>query len=274
MPEGPECRIIADGLTKLLGNKTLVSFEINSKNRYYKKAPDGFVEFAAALPVKIVCVKSHGKFIWWELSNGWYIWQTLGLSGGWFTVQKANSGIVITMDGGLKLYYDDARHFGTLKFISPMSANKETVKKLNTLGPDILGSNKITKLEYMYRMRKYPCMLVASILMEQKVMSGIGNYLRSEILYDAKVNPHTKVGDLTDDQLGRLYDSTYTKTISSYKAGGASIQHYSDIYSVPGKFAFEMQVYGRKKTPDGLPVKAEKIGKETQTTYWVENNEK
>lgn len=280
MPEGPEVRIIAEGLTKHLANKNIINIEINAKSRYHKKAPDGFTEFiAAGFPCQVVRVNSHGKFIWWEFNNGWHAWQTLGLAGGWFLKEKGNSGIIITLDGGKKLYYDDARHFGTLKFIPPAIAQAETRKKLKTLGPDILagGVNPdilastgfISRAEFVARLNKYPAHLVINIIAEQKVIAGVGNYLRSEILYKSRINPHKKVSSLSQDEFTRLYENTLELTIASYKAGGASIQHYSDVNSQPGQFEFQMQVYGRKKTPDGNhTVKAEKIGKDTQTTYW------
>ena len=268
MPEGPEVKIITEGLTNLLSGKNLVSLEINSKSRYHKKAPDGFTDFTAALPSRVVGVHAHGKFIWWEFANGWVAWQTLGLAGGWFLKEKKNSGIHLTTAEGLTIYYDDARHFGTLKFLEPVCAVKETPKKLKTLGPDILTRPYIPANEYITRFRKYPNHIIGSLLMEQKVMAGVGNYLRSEILYAARVNPHSKVGSLTDEQLARLHSKTYELADASYRAGGASIQHYSDIHSNKGQFEFQMLVYGRKKTPGGLEIRAEKLGKETQTTYW------
>lgn len=274
MPEGPEVRIITEGLTRLLHGKTLATLEINTKSRYHKKAPDGFSEFTAALPTQIQQIKSHGKFIWWEFANGWVAWQTLGLAGGWFLKEKGNSGIHLNTSDGTKLYYDDARHFGTLKFLEPSTAKQETAKKLKTLGPDILTRPHIPVVDYIARFRKYPNHVIGSLLMEQKVMAGVGNYLRSEILYAARINPHSKVGSLTDEQLTRLHDKTYELAEASYRAGGASIQHYSDIYSTKGTFEFQMQVYGRKKTPGGLVVRAEKLGKETQTTYWCEELQK
>lgn len=271
MPEGPEVKIITDGLNALLGGHKLLSIEITSKNRYYKKAPDGFQDFLKDLPTKITKINCHGKFIWWDFANGWKAWQTLGLSGGWFLHPKAHSGIILhtTHPKYPELYYDDQRHFGTLKFLSPSIAKTETIKKLKTLGPDILAGDKITRPGFITRLKTKPRMPIANLLMEQKVIAGIGNYLRSEILYDSQINPHRLVGDLNDTELGRIYDSARKKITASYKSGGASIQHYSDIYSKPGKFEFEMHVYGRKKTPSGEEVKAVKIGKDTQTTYWV-----
>ena len=269
MPEGPEVKIIAEGLTRHIANKSITSIEINAKSRYHKKAPDGFPEFIASLPVNVTRVHSHGKFIWWEFANGWHGWQTLGLAGGWFLKEKSNSGIILTLDSGQKLYYDDARHFGTLKFISPSTASQETRKKLKTLGPDILAPTPLSLAEFSIRLKKYPAHLAINIIAEQKVISGVGNYLRSEILYKSRINPHTTVANLTPAQLASLYENTYALTRASYVAGGASIQHYSDVNSTPGNFEFQMQVYGRKKTPDGQhTVKAEKIGKDTQTTYW------
>lgn len=290
MPEICEVKIITDNLTHLLRQKTLTTLAITAKSRYYNKSPDGFNEFQSMLPTQIIRINQHGKFIWWEFENGWIIWQTLGLTGGWFINDtKHNSGVHLTTIDGIKLHYIDTRRFGTLKFLNPNIAQSETSKKLKSLGPDILSTPHITAADYITRFRKYsarhPDHVIGSLLMEQNIMAGVGNYLRSEILYAARINPHNTVSSLTDIQLTRLYNKTYELASASYRAGGANISHYSDITHVTSpslalvpnptsntpantSHSFEMRVYGLKKTAGGLAIKKEKLGKETQHIYW------
>lgn len=280
MPEGPEVLVIQEGLTNLLTGKVITAIEFNSKSRYNSKTPDGYVKFSSDLSqianLKVTGVYSKGKFIWWVFSNGWHMWQTLGLSGGWFHHKKANSGMelqyVDEKDGKPQtLYYDDQRRFGTLKFIQPADAKFETDAKLKTLGPNILGvAGEFTLDIFKARMSKSTLCLkhVGSVIADQKVLSGVGNYLRAEALYRAKINPFRLVNTLTPTELSALYHAITWTAHESYKAGGASIQHYSDIDDVKGRYEYQMQVYGRKKTPDGLEVKAEKLIGDTQTIYY------
>jgi DNA-formamidopyrimidine glycosylase len=278
MPEGPEVTIIATGLNHLLKDKQIVSWEINPKSRYHKKAPDGFREFETEIAsingLKVKEIANKGKFIYWKFNNGIILFQTLGMSGGWFHHSKSNSGIVLTyLDGTQmkKLYYDDQRRFGTLKFFTRASeAQRELDKKLRSIGPDLLNDDKFTQQEFISIMRKKSLenKNITRVITDQKVISGIGNYLKAETLYSAKINPHRLVGSLTDDELATLFKAMKSKIIASYKDGGASIRHYSDINDVKGEYEFKMEVYGRKKDAVGRSVIAEKIAGDSQNTYW------
>jgi len=278
MPEGPEVLVIQEGLARLISGKVITGFTFNSKSRYHNKAPDGFVGFSSSLTasqVSVTGIHAKGKFIWWEFSNGWHMWQTLGLSGGWFHHKKANSGLELTFqsDGTEKtLYYDDQRRFGTLKFVQPQEAKYETTGKLNTLGPDVLSdqATKFTLDIFKARLAKSALATkqVGSVIADQKVISGVGNYLRAEALYRAKICPFRLINTLSPSDLATLYHAILWVAHESYKAGGASIRHYSDIDNVKGTYEYQMQVYGRKKTPDGQDVKANKLTGDTQTIYY------
>jgi DNA-formamidopyrimidine glycosylase len=280
MPEGPEVTIIANGLHKLLNNKIILSLKINTKSRYFKKTPDGFIEFNKSLllnnGVKVLEVKNKGKFIYWIFNNGSILFQTLGMSGGWFKHPKSNSGIELTyLDESTgdeyKLYYDDQRRFGTLKFLNNHNtAIKELELKLKTIGPDLLNDSLFSAEDFIKIMRnpKLQNRNITRVITDQKIISGIGNYLKAESLYVARINPHREVGNINDKELSYLFNSIKKKILNSYHVGGASIRHYSDINNVKGIFEFEMEVYGRKITSEGHKVIAEKIAGDTQNTYW------
>lgn len=284
MPEGPEVKTITEGLNTLLANNRLMDFKITPKSRYHTKAPDGYNNFVQSIAdgtVKISAIQCKGKFIWWEFSNGWILWQTLGMSGGWYHIKKAYAGIELAYklpntDTNKTLYYNDQRHFGTLKFIEPQMAQQELRWKLQTLGPDMLSDSTLDFAKFRGIMRKVTVgkKIVSNAIVEQGIISGVGNYLRSEALYHAGINPHRLVGSLSDAELEELFTAIRQKIRDSYRTGGASIQHYSDINNTPGTFEFEMAVYGKKKDPEGNTVLAEKIGKDTQTTYWVVEKQK
>lgn len=276
MPEGPEVTIIANGLNRLLKDCYIYGFSFNNKSRYNKKAPDGFVEFSGQIennPVKLVEIRNKGKFIYWIFANGQILFQTLGLSGGWFQEEKNHSGCQLYFKNRLKddvqtLYYDDQRRFGTLKFVSD---KKELEAKLKTIGPDLLNDNEFDIADWLkiFHTKRNLNKILVKVITDQKILSGIGNYLKAEILYEAKLSPHRIIHTLEDKELAKLYKAARYCIKEAYKSGGTSLRHYSDIDDKKGEYGLQLRVYRRKKDPQGNTVKAEKIGKDSQTTYWV-----
>ena len=300
MPEGPEVTIICQGLSSILINSGgILSLTVGMKSRYtvgipdattlvspildsISKAPDGFNDFITSLesgPVKITAIKNKGKFIWWEMDNGWNMWQTLGMSGGWYINEKESTGLILEYlesaesQKTQKLYYNDMRRFGTIKFINPANAKAELLAKLKSIGPDMLNDN-VTLAEFtkIMRSKSLEKRIVNIVINNQKLISGVGNYLRAEALYIAKISPHRQMGTLTDTELKALYNGIKTSITASYNAGGASIRNYSDMSIMSSNITdpdeYQMAVYGKLTTSEGNPVIAEKIGNDTQTTYW------
>ena len=149
MPEGPEVKILVDQLKQKLNNSNIISLNINS-GRYSKKKPDNYDNFTNSLPTKINSINCKGKFIWFEMENGWMIWNTLGMTGGWKNVKTKYSHLTLLTEKegqDLELYFDDYRNFGTFKF---MNNKSDLNKKLKDLGCDVLEMNllKIIVLKY------------------------------------------------------------------------------------------------------------------------------
>lgn len=283
MPEGPEVTIITEGLNKLLYNCIIQSFKIEPKSRYYNKLPNGYNEFNKNIQSSNITVKliaNKGKFIYWKFSNGCILFQTLGMSGGWFHQKNNNTCIILTYiknNKSYNLYYDDQRRFGTLKFFNDNTiAINELNKKLKSIGPDLLNDNTFNKHDFIKLIRnpKLEHKNITYVITNQKIISGIGNYLKCESLYLAKINPHKLIKDISDNELIKLFDAMKAKIISSYNVGGASIKNYSDINNKKGEFKYKMEIYGRKIDDLGNKIITEKIGNDTQNTYWVPNLQK
>ena len=285
MPEGPEVTTIAKGLNGILQKKVLSNIEITNKSRYFKKNFDGFNSLISRINsidgLTVKKIENKGKFIYWQFDDDSVLFQTLGMSGGWYHSEKSQSGIILTYLDGLKLkklYYNDQRRFGTLKYYESKNGLglKELEKKLKTIGPDLLNDKYFNKEHFIKLMRKprLENKNITRVITDQKLISGIGNYLKAESLYAARINPHKEIKSLTDTELVNLFTAMKKKIIGSYRTGGASIRHYSDINNVKGTFEFEMEVYGKKKDKYGNTVIAEKIAGDSQNTYWVPNIQK
>lgn len=275
MPEGPEVAVIRDGLQKLLKDKIIKNITFVD-GRYKSKSPDGYTQFVGKLPLKITDVKCKGKLLYFEFGDI-ILLNTLGMSGGWFVNKKDHTHVVMEyydpsdVNNVFSIYYCDVRRFGTFKFID----KKDLGGKLKLIGCDLL-TDEFTKMsddDFIKKYRKYNAKLIDSVIHDQKLFSGIGNYLKAEILYEAKISPYSKIEKIPDDKLKELKKVIQEKISKSYSLGGASVRNYSDINAKDGAYQSFFKVYGKKKDANGHNVVAEQItkpdSKNGQRTYYV-----
>jgi DNA-formamidopyrimidine glycosylase len=278
MPEGPEVNIIKDGLNHLLQNKLIIDVIFPEGSKFNKKTPDGYNDFKELLPLKIKEIKSKGKLIYFVFEKGWFLICRLLLSGGWYLekAHKHNHCQIIYKNKETKeetkdkdndsIWFIDPRHFATLKWTNDKKVIDDI---LDDIGPDLLN-DKISESEYLEKMKnkKNSKKKLAVVMMDQSVFSGIGNYLKSEILYETKVSPNSVISNIPDTILSNLFKITLDKIQTSYKAGGASVKNYSDISGKEGEYSFTFSVYQKKKDPLGNKVIMEKT-KDGRSSYYV-----
>ena len=249
MPELVEVVIIVDAINKKFKNAVIEDVIISSGRYQRHKLPDGYTRFIKTLPIKIKSFNTKGKFIYIILDNDQSIWITLGLTGELLLKPADHSHITFKTNKG-NFYFDDQRNFGTIKFTF---SEDELKKKLKTLGPDPLQED--VTLEYFNKILDKKSLQdkdIASVLNDQKVISGIGNYLRAEILYMAKISPFRKVKSLTNKDKEELWKAMNMIIMASYKK-----QHDTGIHTYP------FLVYRKKKTPLGEEVKSKDLNGRT-----------
>lgn len=263
MPEGPEVKIIVDNLKTLLINDSLAAVDILG-GRYIDNQPEYYQEFISLLPLKIESVNCKGKFIWFQFEKDWSMWCTLGMAGSWKHNATKHSDIQFTTFNN-DLWFTDPRHFGTIKFCKDP---KLLTKKLKTLGPDMLSDSEYTEDEFCQRIRRYNKHDLCKVLMNQTYFSGIGNYLKAEILYASKISPFRKLSDISDEEIKILFQNIRKIITASYKARGATIKNYSDLEDNKGEYTFQFKVYNQTKDENGYIVK-KTVTSDNRTTHWV-----
>lgn len=267
MPESPEISYLANYINKHLISHILKSIEILDGRYKHHEAPENVKEFRQSLPLRLTKVAKKGKVLFIYFDK-WCLISKLGMTGWWFipgdapTWRKANEDIVLTFDNN-KLIFSDMRYFGTLTITNnPIVIEKELTK----IAPDILDPNtnfnlikhQLTQLSTS----KLEHTLIEDILVDQKlIMSGIGNYLKAEILYAAKISPLRKLKSLTIEDFHRIF--TNAKRIA---------EHMLKV-NLTNKYFDSMRVYMREKDLYGNPVVTHKT-KTGRTTYWVPNVQK
>ena len=199
MPEGPEVRRYGLDLAEFVSGKTLKGVNILS-GRYTKNPVPGLEDAITTLPVKITGVGVHGKFLYWILKNDYYVWNTLGMTGHWSPTIRKHSRVEFCFDDGSVVYFNDQRNFGTIKVVR---GRHYLLKKLKTLGPDMLASDVDDNLFFdaLRKKLKWP---ITKALMNQSVIAGVGNYVKADSLWLSRISPHRTVESLSDKELSLL----------------------------------------------------------------------
>lgn len=226
MPEGPDVKQTTDFLRAKLQNAKFLNIE--GKPGYFPE----FISDINKLAEKCVIldVQCKGKFIYFILRNNErtiYIGNHLGLAGHWSDISGGTTKLILKA-GDIKLYYNDRINLGHFWLLT----EDELVEKLSELGPDVLDSDFSLKIfQTVMNNPKYHKKVIADLLIDQHIISGIGNYLRAEILYRSRIHPLTMVSNINPEEILVLY-----KAITDI-----SLKCYENKY--------EMCVYGNKTDP-------------------------
>ncbi len=287
MPEGPEVKIITEQLSIQLKEKDIIGIEFTDKSKFWNKAPESsklhLTKFKKGIPgwekikfpIKIYNITCKGKQIFFHLRSPLctiYLNSTLGMEGRWLNHREKHSDLWLNLgykNGRLnvikeKIYYDDSRHFGNLTLLNQI----EYDRKLNKLGPDVLSDPNLTFDKWLSRFSLAKCQnkQICVILLNQEIISGIGNYLKSEILYRCGIKPDRLVSNISAIKLEQLRIIAIQTITESYKSNGLTIRSYLSPDGKKGKF--QCQVYGKDLDPYGNEVIKTKF-KDGRTTYWV-----
>lgn len=287
MPEACEVRCISISLNGKLSGKILTSIEFDDKSKYRNGLPS-YEEFKEFLPCTITGVTCKSKCIIFLCSSNnkqIFITSTLGLEGKWTVGDKPfskHSNLWFNLEdeegNNQKAYFTDTRHFGNIKLHLNLN---DLSRKLSKIGIDYLLYAISIKEDFEIQdHEKIPYDLwyetaisprwkykqICSFLMEQGVFSGIGNYLKAEILYRARIRPNRPICELRKDELKLIYKCIFDIIYESFMAGGLTIKTFWDPDGNIG--TFKKVVYDQKTDPLGNPVVKDKFS-DGRTTHWV-----
>lgn len=233
MPEGPEVYVTTKDLYKLLVGKTIESINIVG-GRYVKHGhPKNWEVLYKMFPLKVIGVYCKGKMMWFEFENcDYFLISRFGMSG-YYGIRKLNeknpphTAFEINIIGkDYIIYYNDVRRFGTLKITDNIHED------IDALGPYFTGycpnENMIT-LEVFTEIIKQQKGYLAKKLMDQKIVSGIGNYILSECLYRSNINPFIECKHLTIELIHILYDNILDVIDKSIRYKGVSLKNYKPL---------------------------------------------
>lgn len=151
--------------------------------------------------------------------------------------------VIFTFTDGSKLYYNDLRQFGYLKIVRGDEIEK--VRELKEFGPEPLDKKFVLSL-FLTAVRKAGNAKIKQVLMNPKIVAGIGNIYSDEILFHAGIRPTRTVKSLSDADIASIYRQIRPVLRKGIAAKGSSVGDFvrtDGSWGTMGKFHF---VYGRK----------------------------
>jgi formamidopyrimidine-DNA glycosylase len=275
MPEGPEVLRITQRLDSGMSDKTLthIEFHVESyRNKQFRGDPTAVSNFLSELSegLEVNSVNCKGKFIWFDFGE-YEVWHTLGMSGTWrnYWPKRGNVMLSFQFSDGSVWNYKDTRRFGTFRVFASKTGSQspELIKKLNKdLGPDMLSAPP-TVSEFISRFRRKNHWNITKAMMNQKVVAGIGNYIKAEVLYRAKISPMLLVSELSDAQLIEIYEQTCWVIKASYESRGATIRDYVMPDGSVGDYQFKFLCYSQSRCPEKHRIVRHETP-DKRTTWW------
>jgi formamidopyrimidine-DNA glycosylase len=292
MPELPEVQTIIDDLNKKIKGDTITDFwsdwprAIISANREnHASSADEF--FSKIQNRKILGTRRIGKNIFIDLSGGKTLYIHLKMTGHLlikfpisnfqFPIKskirisknkkdyfgdRVNQYIhhIWKLKSGRTLEFSDLRKFG--KIVLDDTEKINNLKEIKSLGIDAMSKFFTFKTfsDILNRHQKSP---IGLVLMDQNLVSGIGNIYRSEILFDAGILPTKKVTDIDGVERKKLYNSIIKILKKGIKYRGTSDSDYRDTSGAPGNYQKVILVYRRDKQKCkkcGIILKRSKLG--------------
>lgn len=260
MPEGPEIWRAADKLNDALAGKVIDDlFFAFEELKPFEEKLDG---------LKIDKIEPRGKAILTSFQNGPTMYSHNQLYGKWMIRNRGN---IPKTNRQLRVAIHNEKKSAFLYSASDISMLKDEEVSdhdyIKKLGPDIIHPKTSQEdIRSRYQNETFKNRKLTTLLLDQGFISGIGNYLRSEILFFANVHPSLKLRECSPEQVEALADATFKLSRRSYETGGitndpeivealkregatrSNYRHF--VYNRTGKFCHKC----------GTEIKEEKIG--------------
>lgn len=251
MPELPEVETVRRGLERWVIGKKLKN--IQALHPRVERA-DSWAPITSLEGAKVTGISRRGKFLWFELDRPQVLMAHLGMSGQ-FLVQpigKTDERHVrarFTLAGGLQknreLRFIDQRTFGWLAVDNLMGGIPSMASHI---APDLFDRN-FDQAAVVANLRTRKSKIKSAIL-DQQILSGIGNIYADESLWAAKIHPERICGDLSAKKINLLIDSAREIMARALESGGTSFDDlYINVNGESGYFEVQLEVYGCEGEP-------------------------
>ncbi len=245
MPELPEVEITRRGLEPHLTGRRVAGVTVRNPNLRWPVAP----ELSARLPGRLVRgVSRRGKYLLVDCSGGWLILH-LGMSGSLRILPAASppgkhDHFDLALDDGTLLRLRDPRRFGAVLWTETDALRHPLLAGLGIepLSPEFGG-------DWIYRQTRARTASIKQVLMDGRVVAGVGNIYANEALFRAGIRPQTPARRIGRKRYGILADAVRETLRLAIAAGGSTLRDFVGSDGAPGYFQQQYGVYGRAGLP-------------------------
>jgi formamidopyrimidine-DNA glycosylase len=247
MPELPEVETVVRYLNKNILNKEIVEIIIHKEKIIKNIDKNGFINFL--INEKILKVERKAKYIIFVFSNNKNMISHLRMEGKFFVekndselIKNKHSHILFKFKDGEYLIYNDTRIFGTMNIYSKeeMINNKELIR----VGYEPFDEN--CNVDYLFQIFKKSNRKIKTILLDQGIISGIGNIYADEILFQAKILPFREAKSLNKNDIDNILSASIEILNKSILNKGTTIHSFKSNSLETGNYQQFLKVHTKK----------------------------
>ncbi len=255
MPELPEVETVRRGLAPVMEGHVIARAEVNRPDLRWP-FPERMAQRLTG--ARVERLRRRSKYILADLDTGETLLIHLGMSGrmlvsgdplGVFVHEhpapEKHDHVVLHMDNGARITFNDPRRFGAMDLME--TATAEQHKLLAVLGPEPLGNDfHEAVLVDAFRGKNTP---VKSALLDQRIVAGLGNIYVCEALFRGGISPKRKAGRIAAGRVAALVPIIRDVLAEAIEAGGSSLRDFRQADGELGYFQHAFDVYGREGEP-------------------------
>ena len=259
MPELPEVETVRRGLSPAMTGAVIARADVNRPDLRWPFPPRMAERLTGQ---QVLGLRRRSKYILADLSGGETLLIHLGMSGrmlvsgdplGQFAHEhpqaEKHDHVVLHMDNGARITFNDPRRFGAMDLMATDSADLH--KLLAVLGPEPLGNDfHEGHLIAAFAGKNTP---VKSALLDQRIVAGLGNIYVCEALFRARISPVRKAGRIAKPRVAALVPIIRDVLSEAIDAGGSSLRDFRQADGELGYFQHSFDVYGRENAPCRTP---------------------
>jgi formamidopyrimidine-DNA glycosylase len=246
MPELPEVETIKEDLRRLVAGSEIERAEILDSSLVEQPSTE---EFASRLEgARITGAHRRAKHLIVELASGDSLVFQLKIGGQLLLVPPVEEPekalmLVLHLNGDRRLFLRDETGFTRARLLDA----GELEERLSSLGPEPLEDG--FDAGYLRRTIGSRRAQIKPLLLDQKVVSGVGNIYADEILYDARLHPRRKANTLSGDEWEALHAAIRTNLAAGVEHRGTTVRLYRDVLDRPGEHQNYLRVFEKHGRP-------------------------
>lgn len=261
MPELPEVETIVRGLDSRIKGRKILRLKV-LENRT--------IEFDKALITEVIneqkisSIWRRAKVMIWDLSSGFSLLFHLKMTGQFVLIDPSaerfvgghptksmrpkaklpdsSTRAIFSLDDGSKVYFNDQRKFGWIRLIPTADVHSDSF--LSSVGPE--HDDQSFTPQYFWQKIRNRITPIKALLIDQKIVAGIGNIYADEALHLAKIHPARKASSLSKAETSALFNAVLSVLKDGIKHGGTSFDKYVNELGETGNYLQHARVFKRE----------------------------